>query len=148
MNSAREHVATDLADDVVELLSSGAELEDRSAAEDGELRELRPGDVAVLVQTNRTAAPVREALDRAGVPAVINGAGSVFATEIAREWLRLLEALERPASTIRAAHRRADAASSAGRPSGSPSPTSRRGRTSTVGCTTGLGCCASAASRR
>ena len=39
-------------------------------------------------------------------------------------------------------------ASSAGRPSGSPSPTSRRGRTCTVGCTTGRGCCASAASRR
>ncbi len=102
VNSAREHVATDLAEDVVELLSSGAELEDRSAAEDGELRELRPGDVAVLVQTNRTAAQIREALERAGVPAVINGAGSVFATEIATEWLRLLEALERPASTIRA----------------------------------------------
>ncbi len=101
VNSAREHVATDLAEDVVELLSSGAELEQRSRAGDGQLRELRPGDVAVLVQTNRTAAQIREALDRAGVPAVINGAGSVFATEIANEWLRLLEALERPASTVR-----------------------------------------------
>ncbi len=102
VNSAREHVATDLAEDVVELLSSGAEIEDRSGGGGGELRELQPGDVAVLVQTNRTAAQIREALDRAGVPAVINGAGSVFATEIATEWLRLLEALERPTSTIRA----------------------------------------------
>ena len=102
VNSAREHVATDLAEDVVELLSSGAEIEERWGAGDGELRELRPGDVAVLVQTNRTAAQIREALERAGVPAVINGAGSVFATEIATEWLRLLEALERPASTVRA----------------------------------------------
>jgi exodeoxyribonuclease V beta subunit len=33
---------------------------------------------------------------------VINGAGSVFATGPARDWLRLLEALERPASTFRA----------------------------------------------
>ena len=45
---------------------------------------------------------VREALEDVGVPAVINGAGSVFGTEPAREWLRLLEALERPASITRA----------------------------------------------
>ena len=33
---------------------------------------------------------------------MINGAGSVFETEPAREWLRLLEAIERPASAARA----------------------------------------------
>ena len=63
---------------------------------------LRPGHVAVLVRTNRHAVTVRDALDAVGVPAVINGAGSVFATPAAREWLRLLEALERPASPVRA----------------------------------------------
>jgi len=63
---------------------------------------LRPRHVAVLVRTNRTAALIREQLDAAGIPAVINGAGSVFATDAAREWLQLLEALERPASTSRA----------------------------------------------
>ena len=36
------------------------------------------------------------------MPAVINGGGSVFATRAAREWLALLEAIERPASPIRA----------------------------------------------
>ena len=45
---------------------------------------------------------IREALEDVGVPAVINGAGSVFGTEPARQWLRLLEALERPASIARA----------------------------------------------
>jgi exodeoxyribonuclease V beta subunit len=100
--SAREHVAKDLADDVVSLLSSRAQVQARAGLDARRWRALRPADVAVLVQTNRTAAQIREALDRAGVPAVINGAGSVFATETAREWLRLLEALERPASTIRA----------------------------------------------
>ena len=50
----------------------------------------------MLVRTHRQAALVRDALDRVDIPAVINGAGSVFATGIAREWLRLLEALERP----------------------------------------------------
>ena len=45
---------------------------------------------------------VRDALRAVGVPAVIGGAGSVFVSESAREWLRLLEALERPASRERA----------------------------------------------
>ena len=63
---------------------------------------IRPGHVAVLVRTHRNAALVREALDAAGIPAVINGAGSVFGTVPARDWLRVLEAIERPASTTRA----------------------------------------------
>ena len=56
----------------------------------------------MLVPTNRLAALVDDALERVGVPAVINGAGSVFATPAADEWLRLLEAVERPVSTARA----------------------------------------------
>ena len=56
----------------------------------------------MLVPTNRLAALVDDALERAGVPAVINGAGSVFATPAAEEWMRLLEAVERPVSTTRA----------------------------------------------
>jgi exodeoxyribonuclease V beta subunit len=91
--SAREFVANDLTGDLVALLESGALV-------DGE--PVAPGHVAVLVQTNRTAALVRDALGEAGVPAVINGAGSVFATPQARDWLRLLEAIERPTSEPRA----------------------------------------------
>ena len=62
---------------------------------------MQPGHIAVLVGTNRNAALMRDALDAAGVPAVINGAGSVFGTAIARQWLALLEVLERPASLSR-----------------------------------------------
>jgi exodeoxyribonuclease V beta subunit len=93
VGSAREHIARDLAADLVALLSSPA-LVDGSP--------VRPRHIAVLVPTNRNAALIRAALDDAGIPAVINGAGSVFGTEPAREWLRLLEALERPASPGRA----------------------------------------------
>jgi len=102
-DAAREHVAEDLAADLAALLSSAARLERR--AQNGtpiDREPLCPAHVAVLVPTNRNAALIRDALDRAGIPAVINGAGSVFATDAAREWLRLLEALERPASTTRA----------------------------------------------
>jgi len=103
IGSARDHVARDLAADLVALLSSAAEVETRS--DDGATvrrERARPGHVAVLVPTNRSAALVRDALDDVGIPAVINGAGSVFGTPTAREWLRLLEAIERPASLTRA----------------------------------------------
>jgi exodeoxyribonuclease V beta subunit len=91
--SAREHVARDVAADVARLLAANAQVEDRA---------LGPADVAVLVRKNDQARAVKAALEAVGVPAVVNGAGSVFATESARDWLRLLEALERPESLPRA----------------------------------------------
>jgi exodeoxyribonuclease V beta subunit len=93
---ARSHIACDVAADIVALLSSDARI----------VRErpepVRPGDIAVLVPTNARATEIRDALQDAGVPAVINGAGSVFGTDTAREWLHLLEALERPSHQLRA----------------------------------------------
>jgi exodeoxyribonuclease V beta subunit len=101
--SAREHICRDLAAEVVGLLGAHAQVEERAQTGDVTGRhEVRPGHMAVLVRTNRHAAMVRDALDGAGVPAVINGAGSVFGTAAARDWLALLEALERPASSLRA----------------------------------------------
>jgi exodeoxyribonuclease V beta subunit len=102
-DSARAHVAEDVAADVVRLLDSEAVIEMR--ADDGAVfgrRRVSPGDVAVLVRRNLDAELVRDALARAGVPAVLAGAGSVFDTQAADEWLRLLEALERPTSASRA----------------------------------------------
>ncbi|MBW3653593.1 MAG: PD-(D/E)XK nuclease family protein, partial [Actinobacteria bacterium] len=100
--SVRDHIAQDVAADLVALLSSPAQVEIRASNEPLRRETIRPGHVAVLVRTHRNAARVREALDDAGIPAVINGAGSVFATVPARAWLRVLEALERPASSTRA----------------------------------------------
>jgi len=86
----RACIAADLAGDVVRLLSSRAEIPSGP---------IRPGDVAVLVHRNDDALAVRDALDAAGVPAVVNGAGSVFRTTAAGQWLSLMESMERPAST-------------------------------------------------
>jgi exodeoxyribonuclease V beta subunit len=97
---ARHHVVCDVAADIVSLLGSGARV--TAQGSDAGSEAVRPAHIAVLVRTNRQAAMIREALQDVGVPAVINGAGSVFGTEPAREWLRLLEALERPASITRA----------------------------------------------
>ena len=47
-------------------------------------RPVQPGDIAVLVRTNARRASVRDALAAAGVPAVLTGAGSVFAPRAAR----------------------------------------------------------------
>jgi exodeoxyribonuclease V beta subunit len=95
---AREHIAEDLAGDVVALLDGRPEIQERrdDGTPDGPPRQLEPGDIAVLVRRNLDAEAVRDALGRAGVPAVLSGAGSVFATSEAREWLALLEALEGP----------------------------------------------------
>ena len=88
-------VAEDLASDVVALLSQGATYDDPDVGD----RPLECGDVAVLVSRNQDALTVRDALVRAGVPAVVNGTGSVFGTAAARAWLAVLEAVERPAAT-------------------------------------------------
>jgi exodeoxyribonuclease V beta subunit len=96
-------IADDVASDVAQLLSSSARLVARRAnGSDPRRTPVRPRHVAVLVPTNRLAALVDDALERVGVPSVINGAGSVFASLAADEWLRLLEAVERPASAARA----------------------------------------------
>ena len=100
-DAASDLIARDLAVQTVELLESGAEITTRR--HDGtECRPLHPGDIAVLVRFNRQATTVCDALLAAHVPAVISGAGSVFASAPANEWLHFLEALEQPASSDRA----------------------------------------------
>ena len=82
---ARELIARDVAATTVEMLHAAPELIARrhDGAEAGR-RHLHPGDVAVLVRSNGQATTVRDALQEAGVPAVIGGAGSVFVSDAAR----------------------------------------------------------------
>ena len=101
--SAREHVADDVAADIVRVVSSDAEIEERSpSGETTGTHPVGPGDIAVLVRKHSQATLVHDALRRVGVPAVINGAGSVFASDGAKAWQDLLQALERPTSGPRA----------------------------------------------
>ena len=101
--SAREHVADDVAADIVRVVSSDAEIEERSpSGETTGTHPVGPGDIAVLVRKHTQATLVHDALRRVGVPAVINGAGSVFASDGAKAWQDLLQALERPTSGPRA----------------------------------------------
>lgn len=92
VGQVRPHVARDLALDVRRLLASGATF-------DG--TPIRPRDVAVISYRHADLADARAALQEVGVPAVIAGGGSVFATPAAVEWLTLLEALEQPHRSTR-----------------------------------------------
>ena len=92
----RPHVYADAARDIKRLLTSGARFEGR---------DLQPRDVAVIAYRNNDLQEVQRALADIGVPAVVAGSGSVFATPAATEWLQLLEALEQPhrSSRVRSA---------------------------------------------
>ena len=92
VGQVRPHIARDLAHDVRALLASDATF-------DG--RPLEPRDVAVIAYRHADLAAAQAALREVGVPAVIAGGGSVFATPAAVEWLLLLEGLEQPHRSAR-----------------------------------------------
>ena len=96
VGALRARVADDVAADVVRLL------ERRTPLHLPGRDVVRPGDVAVLVRKHVQAALVQAALERAGVPCVLSGSTSVFATPSARDWLWLLQALEQPHRASRA----------------------------------------------
>jgi len=90
-DAARDVIRADLCARVVELLGTA-----RIGTHSDWWRWLRPGDIAVLVRSNREAATLVELLNASGVPAVQPKGGDVFATEAFREWRVLLSALAAP----------------------------------------------------
>ncbi|MDD9206506.1 UvrD-helicase domain-containing protein, partial [Georgenia sp. 10Sc9-8] len=97
VGDVRALIADDVAADVVHQLGH------TRVQDDGRWRPLEPGDIAVLTRRNADATTVREALAGAGVPAVVSGLFSVFATPAAKHWLTLLTALEQPGHAGRTA---------------------------------------------
>ena len=93
ISGLREQVIEDLVADVATQLTSASALE-----LDGEAtpRTVRASDIAVLVNSNGFGESIRAALTAFGIPAVMTGASSVFATEVAEDWSTLLQALEQP----------------------------------------------------
>ncbi len=59
-------------------------------------RRHRPGDIAILVRTNRQARDLWEHLRSHGIPCVLYSTGSVFDTGEARELYRVLQAMAEP----------------------------------------------------
>jgi exodeoxyribonuclease V beta subunit len=89
VGTIRPLIADDLVADVTALLGSGARLLEQSGS-----RRVVPSDIAVLVRKNERGEAIREKLLAAGVPAVMYGASSVYASPMAQDWLTLLLALE------------------------------------------------------
>ena len=92
VDALSRHIATDVAGDIKRLLTSGATFCDEP---------LLAAQVAVLSGKHRQGLLVRDALAAVGVPSVVAGSGSVFATPAATEWLTVLEAMEQPHRSAR-----------------------------------------------
>ncbi|MEZ5184932.1 MAG: UvrD-helicase domain-containing protein [Candidatus Nanopelagicales bacterium] len=92
VGTQRTAVAVDVAADIVSMLTGPGRLTIGSE----QSRPIAPGDIAVLTGTNAQADTVRDALAHVGVPAVVTSSTSVFATEAARQWRTLLDAMHNP----------------------------------------------------
>lgn len=79
-------------------LLGSATLRDKHGSE----QRLQPGNIAVLVNSNREAASMQAALGEAGIPACSNLRASVYASEEADDLALLLEAVVDPADARRA----------------------------------------------
>ncbi|NYJ03273.1 exodeoxyribonuclease V beta subunit [Nocardioides thalensis] len=89
----RPRIAADAAAQVRHLLGAGAEVWEPDAKA---WTPLTAGHIAVLAHTRRDLELVQDALRKVGVPAVITGGQSVFATPAGAEWRALLEAMAQP----------------------------------------------------
>lgn len=94
-----DSMVRDLVGDIAGLLNSGTR-----TTIGGIERPVEPHDVAVLVPANWQAEKIRGALVEAGIPAIFNGATSVYLSPACDDWLTLLTALDSPRSgNVRAA---------------------------------------------
>ena len=87
VKAQRTAVAADVAASIVDLLTGPARLGSRP---------VRPGDIAVLTNTHAQAGFVQQTLAAAHVPVVVTSPTSVFGTDAAQQWARLLRAMQRP----------------------------------------------------
>nr|MBA2282609.1 UvrD-helicase domain-containing protein [Acidimicrobiia bacterium] len=93
----RLHEAADIAKVIAALKRSGRAVPDESAhAEEGATRPLRFDDVAILVPTRAPIGPVERALDEADIPYRVESRSLVWRTDVVRDVLSLLEAVEDP----------------------------------------------------
>jgi exodeoxyribonuclease V beta subunit len=93
----RDHLPGIVAADIADVLSGGWEIQvEVPAGQPPRWRPLQPRDVAVLVRRNAEAADMKAALTQVGVPAVLQGTGSVFATDEAADLRQVMACLGEP----------------------------------------------------
>jgi exodeoxyribonuclease V beta subunit len=90
-------VSADVVAHVVDLLDHATIPDGDGTGADAPRRRVLPRDVAVLVCRNAEGAQLQRALERAGVPAVVQRGDSVLGSEAAMQWRWLLTGLTYPA---------------------------------------------------
>ena len=96
IDDAREAAAIACASQIHALLRDTRAGRITRIGKDGTPRELRPGQIAVLVRSNRDALHMQQVLAAIGVPSVAPARDSIFASNEADEWRRLLLAIVAP----------------------------------------------------
>jgi exodeoxyribonuclease V beta subunit len=91
VDAVKRRIAADVAGDVVATLTSGATFTDA-----GQQRPVLPSDIAVLVRSRDQVDLVRDAFRKVGIPSVLAGGASVFQTDAAIFWQRVLAAMAQP----------------------------------------------------
>ncbi|HYI56363.1 MAG TPA: UvrD-helicase domain-containing protein [Microlunatus sp.] len=101
VNRLRRRITKDLVAEIAALLGPGDAGSGARLSLDGrEPRPVQASDLAVLVRRNVAGEQIRDALAAAGIPAVLHGSDSVFSSVAARDWLRVLQALEQPRQAL------------------------------------------------
>jgi exodeoxyribonuclease V beta subunit len=95
--SKSQNIAEATANEIAYLLNSSDA--GNAFLDDGkEKKRVKPSDIAVLTRVHKEGKMVKEALAELGVPAVVAGSSSVFASQECSELIHLLEAVIRPFS--------------------------------------------------
>jgi exodeoxyribonuclease V beta subunit len=89
---ATRSIVRAVAEEIARLLEQGRV----TISTSGTARQLKPGDIAVLVKTHKQADRVQEALSSLGIPSVQQGSATIFETSEALDLLRILRAAEVP----------------------------------------------------
>ncbi|MCL1922469.1 MAG: UvrD-helicase domain-containing protein [Propionibacteriaceae bacterium] len=87
---ARALIDQDIVCDLTDLLNSSPHYQPSPTSAP---RRLRPGDIAILISTNKRGITIVDRLMEQGIPAVLLGSSTVFNTDSSRDWLLLLRAL-------------------------------------------------------
>ncbi|MBU6233134.1 MAG: UvrD-helicase domain-containing protein [Acidobacteria bacterium] len=101
--SVRHEAFADVARVVAGLLEEVIPDEARVRVDPGAVRPVELDDIVILVAKNSFGTWIAEQLGRAGIPSTVVGGNNVFASEAARQWRYLLNALSGPseASNVR-----------------------------------------------
>ncbi len=88
---AADEVKIAVTSEILNLLSGEVNLQS-----DKTTRPVKPADIAILVRTNNQAELYQEALNLAGIPAILNSTASVFSSTEAHDLHQLMQSLAQP----------------------------------------------------